>query len=257
MRPLLFLMLAPALILCAGCLKMHMDTVMEKDGSGTCTISTGTSREVFEALSKMEAASGGKGFDAFPMLPREMSRSHMEAVCRQAGVELLDHRIQEDADHVGWTMTVRFDDIGRLSAFQNAMSGSAGDAEIERLGILEAGDGDYVLTVVTVPGMSPDPGDDDDDDDLDDDMLDDLYDMGGIQHAMESVGTLMSRIGELDVRLSITVPGDVIHSNAMEVEGRTSIWTLNAANMMHFETADIQPEIRFSGKGLDLKTATP
>ena len=52
---------------------------------------------------------------------------------------------------------------------------------------------------------------------------------------MQYFGVLMSHMQELDVRLTVAVPGDVINSNAMEVEGRTSIWAINAANMMDAE----------------------
>ena len=57
---------------------------------------------------------------------------------------------------------------------------------------------------------------------------------------------------ELDVSMKITVPGDIVTTNAPAQEGRTSIWTVNGDNMM---TAgqDMNPVITFSGKGLDIK----
>ena len=69
---------------------------------------------------------------------------------------------------------------------------------------------------------------------------------------MELMGKLMGAMSELDVRMSITVPGDIIATNAPAREGRTSVWTINSSNMM---TAgmDMEPEITFSGKGLKIK----
>ena len=63
---------------------------------------------------------------------------------------------------------------------------------------------------------------------------------------------LLKHVGELDVRRTITVPGEVISSNAREVEGRTSIWAINASNMMS-QSQDMTPEIVFSGAGLKIK----
>jgi len=59
----------------------------------------------------------------------------------------------------------------------------------------------------------------------------------------------------MDVRLEITVPGDIVSSNAPQTEGRTSIWSINSSNMM---TAgqNTEPEIVFSGKGLKIKPQT-
>ena len=75
-----------------------------------------------------------------------------------------------------------------------------------------------------------------------------------MQKQMQVMGTLMGAMAELDVSLKITVPGDIIESNAPVQEGRTSIWAINSSNMM---TAgqDMEPVITFSGKGLKIKNA--
>jgi len=59
-------------------------------------------------------------------------------------------------------------------------------------------------------------------------------------------------MAELDVKFTITVPGEVIESNAPTVEGNTSIWAINASNMMSQQGADMEPVITFSSKGLKI-----
>ncbi len=59
-------------------------------------------------------------------------------------------------------------------------------------------------------------------------------------------------MGELDISMKMTVPGDIIESNAPTVEGRTSIWNIDSSNMMSGNT-DMEPNIVFSGKGLKIK----
>ena len=63
----------------------------------------------------------------------------------------------------------------------------------------------------------------------------------------------MQHMAELDIRMAITVPGEIISSNAMAVEGRTSIWALNAANMMQAEDTDMDPVIIFASDGLKIE----
>ena len=64
------------------------------------------------------------------------------------------------------------------------------------------------------------------------------------------MGKLMASISELDIRMEITVPGNVLSSNAPAVEGRTSIWTINAANMMESQGGDMTPTIAFDKGGV-------
>ena len=45
-----------------------------------------------------------------------------------------------------------------------------------------------------------------------------------MQKQMELMGKLMASISELDVSMKITVPGEIVESNAPTVEGNTSIW---------------------------------
>ena len=67
---------------------------------------------------------------------------------------------------------------------------------------------------------------------------------------------LMASMNELDVRMEITVPGDILSSSAPTVEGRTSVWAINAANMMEAQNMSTDPEITFSKEGVHIDAPT-
>jgi hypothetical protein len=73
---------------------------------------------------------------------------------------------------------------------------------------------------------------------------------------MELMGKLMQSISELDIRMEITVPGDVLSSSAPTVEGRTSVWAINGANMSDAQNMAMEPEITFAKKGVNIDAPT-
>ncbi len=258
MRTWVLGVLAAAVCLLAGCMKVHIETDIAKDGSGTATLTYAMVREVADAISAMEAAGSAGAEVDMPRLG-DLTRDSLAASCRRAGVNLLEHRHTDDAAGVTLSFKVAFDDVEDLSRLLASFDGDDDDGELEGWRIEPLGDGNYALRTVTLPpAAAAEPADDDEAADLDelDELaeMDDLDEMSDLAAAFQHMAVLMSNIDKLDIRMAITVPGDVIHSNAMEVEGRTSIWTINAANMMQADEAALDPEIRFSGKGLKLKS---
>ena len=251
MRRLLLIALSLTVVLCTGCVKMHMDTVIEKDGSGTCTVTYSMAREVADALAKMSDADPDAmgGDQDIPML-KDMTRDKMDAACKKAGVKLVDHQFTDDATGQSLTMKLGFDDVSDLSKALDVTDDGDGDQDL--LGIFRAEDGNYVLKTVTV---SRDESEEEPEETEAEAMdMGNPEDMAKMQEAMQYMGVLMAHIGDMDIRMAVTVPGDVISSNAPEVEGRTSVWTVNAANMMAAEDMDMEPAIVFSSKGLKIKT---
>jgi hypothetical protein len=125
------------------------------------------------------------------------------------------------------------------------MGGEAGDG----MGIFDAGDGNYVLRSTSYD-FPAEPAEEEEEEIEPDAPAEQTPEQ--MQKQMALMGTLMSSLSELDVELRITVPGDVVSSNAPTVEGRTSIWSIDQSNMMQ-QDQDMDPEIVFSGKGLKLK----
>jgi hypothetical protein len=250
MRRLLVGFLAAAVGLLSGCVKAHIETDIVADGSGTCTITYAMPRDVADAVAAMGHGGAGTGME-MPKLG-DLSRETLEARCQRVGARLLEFRQTDDAGGVNMITKVGFTDLAQLSRLLNDIEGSATGGDRQGWRIDPLADGNYVLRTVTLPGDTPEPATGDDAAAVD---LDELPDALDLSSARQHLSVLMGNIDKLDIRLAITVPGEVIHSNAMEVEGRTSIWTVNAANMMQADASTMEPEIRFSGQGLRLKSA--
>jgi hypothetical protein len=243
MRKILLAILAVAVFLLGGCIKMHMETDIAADGSGTCTISYGMPRDVADAVQKLSTMdNSGMGNEDMPAL-EDMQREEVEKACKEAGVELIKHEFVDDETGVHLTMTLGFESVGQ---FSEVLESVVGGSSSERLGIFRNAEGQYVLKSVAVPG------DEEEDEEVEETEVTESQDMAEMQEAMQVMGVLMQHMAELDIRMAITVPGDVISSNAMEVEGRTSIWALNAANMMQAEETDMDPVIVFASDGVKI-----
>lgn len=217
------LVLILAVAMSGGCVKLHLDTHIAADGSVTCHVVYELSAHASAAAAKLDAAT--------MVRPRDLTRARVLAASRLGDVTLLDHRLAKDAGAERVMMSLAgaaIDDLARILialAGGDGRSGLAIDASLAA-----AAGGDSVLRLRLPPAQPLMP---------------------------EAVPALLPHTGELDVRVTCTVPGDVSHSSAMEVEGRTSIWTLNAANLLHVMAMDPILEIRFSGQGLRLPAAAP
>jgi hypothetical protein len=145
-------------------------------------------------------------------------------------------------------MILEFKTLEGLSAVLDATMDNEGGMKL-----FKTTDGNYVLR------GSKDMGGEDSDEDMasDDDSDDDSdspdeMDPAKMGKAMEIMGKLMSSMQELDVAMRITVPSDIIESNAPKTDGRTSIWEINSDNMMTAGESMGEPEIVFSGKGIKI-----
>ena len=248
MKRILTLVLLTLVALGTGCVKVHMDTTITADGSGTATISYTMSREVADALTKLMATNPGSltesgDFSDF----MDLRRDKLAAACKTTGVELLDHQFKDDESGRELVMKLGFKTVGDLSRALGALDEDAGGKEHEELRIERTEDGNYRLHNVTVPGDGSTT-------EVVEETTGSEQDMARMQESMQYFGVLMSHMEEMDIRLTVTVPGEVISSNAMEVEGHTSIWAVNAANMMAAEDMDMEPNIVFSREGVTIKT---
>jgi hypothetical protein len=233
--------------LSTGCMQMHMDTVIEDDGSGTSTVKFSVGREVADALAKLsdiDPAAMGSG-ESMPDLGN-LREADVKAACKEAGVELVSHEYVDDANGQRLTMTIAFRDVADLSRALNGIDADSGSQD-QRLFIEAVEGGNFALRSESAPRA------DDAEEETGSGDAPDTQDMAKMQDAMQSFGVLMSHMNEMDVRMAVTVPGDVISSNAPKVEGRTSIWAVDASNMMQAQDMDMDPEIVFSGKGLKLR----
>ncbi len=252
MRRLILLLAVLAALFGTGCMQMHMDTDIESDGSGTATVAFSMSREVADALAKLEELGGdGMGSDETDMPDLdEFDRATVEAACKESGVELKEYEQTDDATGKSVRLEVAFADVAQLSRFLDATTEDDGEDTRDELRIEKQDDGNYVLKTVTVDVPAKASEEDMAEEDMDAGSMDEG--MADMQESMQYMGVLMSKMSELDIRMTVTVPGEVISSNAMEVEDRTSIWSVNAANMMQAQDVEMEPHIVFSGKGVSI-----
>jgi hypothetical protein len=234
----LVLMVAAALLAMSGCVQFHSDVAIDGKGGGTATVKMSVATDVLKARADMMSMGGAMGMD----LPDydTVTRAYLEKRAAGHGVTINTFDKGEAAGRKTLACTLSFTDLKGISWVLNDVSGALGGAG---LGVAKTPDGNFVLRTKqynfpatpakTTPPPAPTPEQ--------------------MQRQSELAATLMGAINELDIVVKLTVPGDVVRSNAPKVEGRTSIWTINAANMMAQQ--EVAPEIVFSSKGLALPTA--
>ena len=247
MRSLIGLTVLALTVLGSGCVQVRMDTEITRDGSGSTTISYRMNRPVADAISRLASYQAG-GPEAIQDYPAAMDlrRERIDTVCRATGAELVDHTFADDAEGRRLSMTLAFPRIEVLSQVFAELDDAPG-GERRELRLVRTPQDDYHLTSVAASPAEA--------------AADTALPPAGqwapedTHAAMRDMFVLLDHREELDVRITVTVPGEVINSNAMEVSDRTSIWVLNAATTGQPESPDFTPDILFSGEDLELPTA--
>ena len=248
-RFLAALLVAAAALTLSGCIQMHSATTIEKDGSGTASFQLSFSQGVSEALKEMQTMDMDMGSDMEMPDFSKVDKEELEKAAKEHGVKIT--RFSRDPVDGRETLAVEmsFEDLKGLSFMMNRVMGEGSDNG--GFGIFDNGDGNFILMSATYeyPGQEAEAAEEtvetESTSEMDPEMM-------GKQ--MELMGKLMASMSELSVHMEITVPGDIVKSNAPKVEGRTSIWTVDSTNMMSMQgESDMEPEIVFSAKGLKIK----
>ncbi len=236
-----------AMLLLGGCMQLHSETTIDKNGGGKAAFTISMSQSVAEAMKEMQEldSSGGPGGD-MPSFS-DLDKDEINRKVKEFGVELTKFKTGTVDGRETTEIEYTFKDMKGLSAAMGAI-GAGGDSDDFGLGIFDAGDGNLVLRPASYdfPDWSEEEAEEEDAMDMSE------MDPGAMGKQMEIMGKMMGAISELEVEMRITVPGDIVSTNAPQQEGRTSIWTVNSSNMMS-AGQDMEPEIVFSGKGLKIK----
>ncbi|MBD3221661.1 hypothetical protein GF314_10500 [bacterium] len=251
MRPILVVLAALAgSVMLAGCVQLHSETTIDEDGGGTALITISMSEAVADAVKEMEAldVEGGPSGD-MPSFG-DIEREKIESRVAEYGVEITTFERGMVDGRETIEIGYEFEDMRGLSAAMSAVMDDGGDGNDNGLGIFDAGDGNLVLrpTSYEFPAWEDDTAAEDEAESTAPTQMD----PEAMQKQMEIMGKLMGAISELDISMKITVPGDIVSTNAPTQEGRTSIWTINSSNMMSAEQ-DMEPRIVFEGKGLKIE----
>jgi len=240
-----------------GCIQVHSDTVIEKDGSGTANFTMSMSPAVLEAIKDMEELDMDQGQDMDIPMFEDINREDLDKAAEGHGVKITKFEKGKVEGREQLEVVIDFDDLEGLSyVMGNLMGGAPGDG----MGIFETADGNFVLKEAHYD-FPDQPAEEIEEIEVIDPEAEGetsgesstLTDEQKAQKQMEVMGKMMGAMAELDVRFTITVPGEIIESNAPTVEGNTSIWAINAGNMMNQQDNDMEPVITFSSKGLKIK----
>lgn len=234
-----------------GCVRMHSDTDIKADGSGTASLEISLSQTVADAIKEMQEINPEAGGDQELPDFADINRDNIDKVAKQYGVKVLKFEKSDADGRMAVSMSFAFDDLKGLSA---VMAAAMGEDPEQGMGIYATGDGNYVLKQATYAFPDYPVLDQAAQEDKAEEAAPAEMTPEQMQKQMELMGKLMGAMAELDVSLKITVPGDIIATNAPAQEGRTSIWAINSSNMMT-AGSDMEPEITFSGKGLKIKNA--
>jgi len=241
----LVVLFAVSLLMVGGCMKIHTDTTIEKDGSGTATLHFSMAQEVSEAMEELSDMPNSQMEDA-PPSPTAITRDEVEKAAAMYGVKVKRFEKLTDAGRDGFEMELAFK---RLADLSHVLAGVMGGGE-EGLSLFSTGDGNFVLTSAKLD--LPDEPDEEFEVEADATVSPEDMSQEDMQKSMAVMQKMMAHMNELDILMKITVPGDVIESNAPQVDGRTSIWKIDSTNMME-QQGEHEPVIKFSGKGLKIK----
>ncbi|MCP4550247.1 MAG: hypothetical protein GY835_27615 [bacterium] len=239
MRKHILLPLVLIVVALTGCLQMESETIFDKNGNGTMACTITMKPEVAEAMKEMQGLDSDFADEDMTMV---LDREKLEEFCKGQSVHLKRYKAIDEEDRVGTSFTIAFKDITQL---EGMFGGGAA-------GIFKLSDGNYLMKSIAV--------EEDEDGESDEEMSGGM-DLGGISDSeafdpemmakqMEIMSVMMTAAMDLNVKMRITFPGDIVSHNAHSVEGRTCIWEINSSNMMMAD--DMEPEVVFSGKGLNI-----
>ncbi len=230
----------------AGCVQMHMETVIEKDGSGTFAMSYSMSESVAEAIKELKDMDmPGQNMDDAPSLD-DFNQEEIEKACKESGVKLQKFERSTLDGKENLEMVIAFKHINDLSdALTSTMNEQGGGFKI-----FKTSDGNYNLVAVEPEAQQSEPEEEESPSESPQSMEDMDPEMMG--KSMEIMGKLMGSMSELDIGMRVTVPGEILRHNAQRVEGNTLIWEINSSNMMSGDAGSMEPDIVFSGKGVKI-----
>lgn len=229
-------------VLTSGCMQMHMNSTIAKDGSGTMDVTLSLSQVLSESMEDLKSLNVEQDMDQVGFL-LEGDKDQLQERIKGHGVKIKKFEKSMVKGRETVQLALEFKDIEGMSYAMREISQDEGGG----LAIIDNGDGTFTLKPHQYdwPAIAQEE---------EAEITTEMPQMDPAQMGkqMEVMGKLMSSLSELDISMKITVPGDIVSSNAPTVEGRTSIWTVNQANMMS-GGGDMEPNIVFSAKGLKLK----
>lgn len=239
-RPILQLMMITSLLfLLAGCIEVRMETDLNGDGSGHGEIEIAICPAVTAKLAETAHLTDMPRTEVGDIA--ELDDARLQVLAAPAGVTVsgFESRVIEGRRTVSFAM-----EFGSLEGYSWVL-GNVFDEVGDGLGVFAGQDGNLVFKeaqydmsdlVGKVPALPErtDPGDE------------------AMDMFMELRGVINAHVADARVVNVITVPGDVIDTDATAMEERTCTWELDFAAIRADKDA-LKPMIEFDGAGLSMK----
>ena len=235
--PLLTLFLL--LLLTTGCIEIHLDTDLEKDGSGTGKLEMAISPKVTRVLAEVQ--------DIDDMPETHISNlagtdeDELKRIAAKANVEI-DHfesEVRDGRRTVSFEM--KFDSLKDYSWVLGNVLDEVGDG----FGVFAGEDGQLIFREArydysALLADEPEPAEPTD---PSEETIDKYLEMMDVINGDRAAAKVLN---------VIKVPGDIIDSDATATDGRTCTWTLDFAAIVA-DKDNLKPRIVFSDKGLKIK----
>lgn len=231
-----------AVLALAGCIKVDQTLTIEPDGSGTLDMTYGLSEQTLgqlEAMEQMAADMKQQGADVESGSPLDFDEAKIRKEFAEKGVEGVELLDVSSETRDGWKymrVKMAFDDLDSLNEtelFEDSGFALAKNAQGNYVLTQKLGSGDTGMPGAQgqgEPGQSP----------AEDEKM------------MQAMTAMMAG---LRIALTVNAPGEIIESNAMQVEGKRASWVFDIdEDPQVLSKLQGQEEMRvvFAGKGLDL-----
>jgi len=240
-RSILTLFAGLLLLSATGCVEINIDTELKKDGSGKTEMEFVLLPSTSEILAELAAIGDVPDVDIARLA--NLDGKELQARVEGHGVKVKKFKSHLKDDMQTISFRLEYKDLEGYAFSLDQLSGEPGAGH---LGVFDAGEGNLVLkdTVYDFP------------EEVDEEDMAAVETEEVSQEVMvkqgELFGQLMRSGKDLTLFRSITVPGDMVGSNGMEIDGRTSTWWMDESNRSEVK-GNLDPNIVFSGKGLKIK----
>lgn len=224
-----------------GCVEINIETELKKDGSGKTEMEFVILPSTSEILAELAAIGDVPDVDIARLV--NLDGKELQAVVESHGVKVkkFKSRLKDDMQTISFRLEYK-----DLEGHAFALDQISGEHGAGHLGFFDAGEGNLLLkgTVYEFPVEV-------EEEDTAAVETEEVSQEVMVKQS-ELFGRLWRSVNELTLFRSITVPGDLVGSNAMETDGRTSTYWMDESNRSEAKD-NFDPNIVFSGKGMKIK----
>jgi len=224
-----------------GCVQISIETELKKDGSGKTDMEFVLLPSTSEILAELAAIGDVPDVDIARLASLDGQELQARVESHGVKVKKFKSRLKDDMRTISFRLEYK-----DLEGHAFALDQISGEPGAGHLGVFAADEGNLVLKNTTYEFPE----------EVEEEDMAAVEPEEVSQEVMvkqgELFGQLMRSGKDLTLFRSITVPGDMVGSNGMEIDGRTSTWWMDESNRSEVK-GNFDPNIVFSGKGLKIE----